>query len=229
METIADRLRRKMKEQGLSQYRLWKMSGVSQPTIKRILDGDSKEPDKSTVEKLAGALGCSYPELYEGTDYLDGEFRHISQQAKLPAPPADEVSIPQFDTGGMGGHGLVLQDQPGVIENWQVSREWAKANIPSCTSYKNLCLVTGFGDSMPDAFNPGDPVIVDTGIRSCTHDGIYFFRVGDEGFIKILQRIPGVGLMAISQNKNYRDWLIQDDMGFEVFGKVLKAWKGRNY
>jgi hypothetical protein len=146
-----------------------------------------------------------------------------------PIVVPDDVTIPQFDTGGMGGHGLVLQDQPGIIENWQVSREWANSNIPSCTSFHNLCIVTGFGDSMPDAFNPGDPVIVDMGIRTCTHDGIYFFRVGNEGFIKILQRIPGVGIMAISQNKNYRDWAIRDDMDFQVFGKVLKAWKGKNY
>ena len=85
------------------------------------------------------------------------------------------------------------------------------------------------GDSMPDTYSPGDPVIIDRGVTQCDHDGIYFFRVGNEWFIKILQRIPGAGILVISQNKNYRDWTLTSDMDFEVFGKVLKAWKGRNY
>lgn len=58
----------KMTEKGFSQYRLWKLSGVSQPTIKRILDGESKEPDKSTVVSLAKALGCTYAYLYDGKE-----------------------------------------------------------------------------------------------------------------------------------------------------------------
>lgn len=182
-----------------------------------------------------GIIGCRAEWLRKGAGPMEGddsvsELSIAQERAPLPQKLLpSEVNIPQFDTGGMGGTGLILQDQPGIIENWQVSQEWAKANIPNCTSFNNLCIVTGFGDSMPEAFNPGDPVIVDLGIRSCTHDGIYFFRVGNEGFIKILQRIPGVGIMAISQNKNYQSWPIREDMDFEVFGKVLKAWKGRNY
>lgn len=140
-----------------------------------------------------------------------------------------EIMIPQYNTGGMGGHGLVLKDQPGVIQNWNVSRDWLQANVPHHTSVNNLCIVTGFGDSMPETYSPGDPLIVDLGVTVCDHDGIYFFRVGDEGFIKRLQRIPGQGILVLSQNKEYRDWTITPDMDFEVFGKVLRAWKGRNY
>lgn len=188
-----------------------------------------------SLKAIATLTGYSYIWLREGIgpkrgDDLESRLGSAESRAVVPQKPSNgEVAIPQFDTGGMGGHGLVLQDQPGIIENWTVSREWAQANIPSCTSFSNLCLVTGFGDSMPDAFSPGDPIIVDLGIKSCTHDGIYFFRVGNEGFIKILQRIPGTGIMAISQNKNYQSWPIREDMDFEVFGKVLRAWKGKNY
>lgn len=164
-------------------------------------------------------------------DRLDGELPPDPGRAvNRPVVPADEVAIPQYKTGGMGGNGgLVLRDQPGTIQNWTVNREWLRANIPYCTSPGNLCIVTGFGDSMPGVFNPGDPVLVDRGVRSCDHDGIYFFRVGNEGFIKILQRIPGSGILVISQNPNYRDWTLKEGMDFEVFGKVLKAWKGENY
>ena len=142
---------------------------------------------------------------------------------------ADELIIPQYNTGGMGGNGLILRDQPGIIQNWSVSREWLSANVPYCSNPSNLCIVTGFGDSMPDMYSPGDPVLVDLGVKLCDHDGVFFFRVGDEGFIKRLQRIPGEGIRVISQNKEYETWTIKPSMDFEVFGKVLKAWKGRTY
>lgn len=141
----------------------------------------------------------------------------------------DEVAILQYDTGGRGGPGLVLRDQPGVIQRWSVSTDWLRANVPHYTSASNLYIVTGFGDSMPDTYNPGDPVLVDTGVTVCDHDGVYFFRVEQEGFIKRLQRIPGQGIRVLSQNKEYEPWTITPDMDFQVFGKVLKAWKGKTY
>ena len=127
------------------------------------------------------------------------------------------------------GDGLMLRDQPGVIQSWRVSPEWLDKNVKNATAAKNLCIVTGFGDSMRPLFNPGDPLIVDRGIRSVDFDAIYFFRVGPEGFIKRLQRIPGMGLTALSENKSYKDWIIEPSMDFEVFGRVLKIWRGEDF
>lgn len=141
----------------------------------------------------------------------------------------DELLIPQFNTGGAMGDGLLLRDQPGVIRGWSVNHEWLNKNLKNHTGAANLCIVTGFGDSMKGMYNSGDPLVVDTGVKKVEFDAVYFFRVGDEGFIKRLQRIPGEGLVAISENKAYRDWTIRPDMDFEVFGRVLKAWKGEDF
>lgn len=141
----------------------------------------------------------------------------------------NDVVIPQFATGGAMGGGLVLRDQPGVIHSWHVSEDWIKRNVKHYSSVRNLCIVTGFGDSMRPLFNPGDPLLVDRGVTTVEYDAIYFFRVDGEGFIKRLQRIPGEGLVAISENKAYRDWTITESMSFEVFGRVLKIWRGEDY
>lgn len=144
--------------------------------------------------------------------------------------PYSDFRIAQYDTGGrMGNSGLVLRDQPGEIRSWSVTSEWLRKNVPNCTAPSNLAIVTGFGDSMRPLYNPGDPLLVDTGVRSVDFDAIYFFRVGDEGFIKRLQRIPGNGLLAISDNDKYRDWPVTKDMDFEVFGRVIKVWKGDDF
>lgn len=122
------------------------------------------------------------------------------------------------------GAGVLLRDQPGVIKSWRVSPDWLNKNIKNHTGAENLAIVTGFGDSMRPMFNPGDPLIVDLGVTTVDFDAVYFFRVGQEGFIKRLQRIPGEGLRAISANKEYESWTIKPDMDFQCFGRVLKVW-----
>lgn len=141
----------------------------------------------------------------------------------------NNISIPQFETGGAMGAGLELRDQPGVIQSWRVSPEWLQKNVKGYSAAANLCIVTGFGDSMRPMFNPGDPLLVDTAVRTVEGDAVYFFRVEREGFIKRLQRIPGQGLTALSENKAYREWVIHPDMDFEVFGRVLKVWRSEDF
>ena len=134
--------------------------------------------------------------------------------------------IKQYDAGGrMGATGLLLQDQPGVIQSWEVSPDWLRKNVRHFSNARNLCIVTGFGDSMRPMFNPGDPILVDTGVTKVDADGVYFFRVGDEGFIKRIQRIPGVGYVVKSSNPEYDPWTINDAMDFAVIGRVIKVWK----
>lgn len=138
--------------------------------------------------------------------------------------------IKQYDTGGAMGSGLVLHDQPGLIHSWNVSDEWLRLNVRHYTAASNLCIVTGFGDSMRPVFNPGDPLLVDRGVSKVEFDGMYFFRVGEEGFIKRLQRVPGDGIRVLSANRdNYEPWTIKQDMDFQVLGRVLKVWCGEEF
>lgn len=146
-----------------------------------------------------------------------------------PAKKDDEFEINQFETGGSMGNGLILRDQPGVIQNWRVNAEWLQKNVRGYSSAKNLCIVTGFGDSMRPLYNPGDPLLIDVSTTSVEFDSIYFFRIGDEGFIKRLQRMPGVGIRVLSDNTRYEAWDIKSDMDFEVFGRVIKVWKSEDF
>ena len=146
------------------------------------------------------------------------------------ASTTDHV-IHQYANGGAMGKGLVLEEQPpGIIRSWSVSREWIRLNVPLYTSLQNICIVTGFGPSMRPLYNPGDPLLMDRGVKKVDQEGVFFFRVGEMGYIKQLQRIPtedGLVLRAKSLNPSYEPFNItrkmQDD--FECFGKILTAWK----
>lgn len=238
METLQDRLREVVPDPELRgiQADIARLCSVSAPTVSNWFH----RPEKvSTISRNHAELICDRynPEISPAW-LADGTLPKERTTTLTVAEPqsvylrketTDEVAIKQYAVGGAMGKGLILQgDQPGIIRNMLVTREWAQKNLRSHTGMQNLCIVTGFGDSMKPLFNPGDPLIIDQGVKTCDVDAVYFFRVGNEGFIKRLQRVPGEGVWALSANKEYKDWLIKKDADFEVFGRVLKAWKGED-
>ena len=59
MSAVGQRIKQERERRGVSQYRLAKLSGVSQPTISAIeADDQTRSPAVDTVEKIARALGC---------------------------------------------------------------------------------------------------------------------------------------------------------------------------
>lgn len=159
----------------------------------------------------------------------DTQERRITM-ADRRSPGSEEVEIPQYkDIGGGMGGGVLLRDQPGEIHGWRVTPEWINKNVKTHSGAANLRIVTGFGDSMRPLYNPGDPLLVDIGVTRIESDAIYFFRVGEEGFIKRLQRVPGIGVRVLSENKAYEPWTISPEMDFEVFAIVIKVWCGTDF
>ena len=59
------RLKQLREERGLSQYRLAKLSGVTQAYISRIEVRDNKSAGGVILQKLATALGCRIEDLLD--------------------------------------------------------------------------------------------------------------------------------------------------------------------
>lgn len=213
---------------GGSKARFIDLTGINQGELSALLKNKSFGEKKArSLEKAAGM-----PDYYLDlviTDEHDNitiiEAKNYSHDTKVKTYTINQYN----EIRGAMGVGVLFEDQPGQITSWQVTQEWLNKNIPSNTGAKNLCIITGFGDSMRGMFNPGDPLVVDTGVKECKHDGVYFFRVGDEGFVKRLQRIPHQGIKVISKNPEYESWFITDGMDFEVLGKVLKVWESTEF
>lgn len=190
------------------------------------------------AKAYAKGFGCS---LHDISPRLAKEIAEASvtleaapNQANIPSSKSETVTVNAYDAGGsMGKTGVVLHDQPGIISRWDVSKQWLNQNIKSHTGVANLCIVTGFGDSMVPMFNPGDPLLVDLGVKSVDFDAVYFFRIDGDGYVKRLQRIPtedGLIIRAISENKKaYEPFDITKKMDFEVLGRVLKVWRSQDF
>lgn len=193
---------------------------VNPSYVSRMLYEEGKAGKKRIGEDMVEKLD----HLYEG--WLDDVENNKKQNNFI----SDEFTINQYhDVRGAMGKGLVLRGETGQITGWKVTNEWLSKNVPANTGTNNLTIVTGFGDSMSGMYNSGDPLIVDVGVKTLEYDGVYFFRIGDEGFIKTLQRIPGEGIRVISENKKYETWTITKEMDFEVLGRVLKAWESKEF
>lgn len=222
----------------LSVDRLAAALQCSRGTAQRIKEGHTNQR-RDTIVHLAKRFDVSEAELLETEEipsYRDAVVIGVPGQNEASSGGKTKTKqlpghvIRQYDTGGAMGSGLVLHDQPGLIHSWSVSDDWLRLNVRHYTSASNLCIVTGFGDSMRPVFNPGDPLLVDRGVSKVDFDGMYFFRVGDEGFIKRLQRVPGEGIRVLSANRdNYDPWTIKPDMDFQVLGRVLKVWCGEEF
>lgn len=218
---------------------------MSQAQYANLRDGakDSKTGKPRGMRKETARRIEVAAEKHEG--WLDVDHSTAQSNAKTQAPAAaphataDEVLITQYDvSGGMDTRGKLILDgeTTGAIKSWRVDREWLRLHVPVYTSLQNLCIVTGFGPSMKPMFNPGDPLLMDRGVQVVDHEGVYFFRVGEQGFIKIIQRVPnfdkpGFVLRIISKNKeDFPPYdLSPTNPEFHVIGKILTVWKSEQY
>lgn len=251
---FGQRLRGKMEEFGLSVADVKRWLGVTHEMARRYSLGQAM-PRAERMDKLAGLVQSSPSFLAYGIeeqpDYVlrdrdnqvtavvqakqndrrESYRRHLDDQL---SPTVEDVVIREYDTGGAMGNGLVLDGMAGVIKSWRVDLEWVRQNVRQYSAIDNLCIVTGFGPSMRPMYNPGDPLLIDRGVTSFDReDAVYFFRVGDHGYIKTVQRIPkpGGGMIyrAKSKNPDYDPFDITEDMDFQVFGKVLTVWKSEQF
>lgn len=218
----AKRINKNLTQEGIAYACGWKTQGAVHQYMNGLIPLNLE-----ALLKFSAALGVAPESISPSLAKMLGKSPVHSKP--ISAESGEHIIDQYHEVLGAMGAGVLLRDQPGQITGWRVTSEWVNKNIPHNTGKQNLRIVTGFGDSMRGMFNSGDPLIVDIGIKSADFDGVYFFRVGNEGFIKRLQRIPGDGIRVLSENKAYEAWTIREGMDFEIFGRVLKVWRSEDF
>lgn len=190
--SIHQRIRDGRKRLGMTEQQFGDAVGVTRGAVQQWEKEGGTAPRRKNQQAVADILGISVAELMAQV----GQASPVSPAGGFGTPVAtqsdpDALVIRQYAAGGGMGRGFNLADNPpGHIKSWHVDHEWLRLNVPVHTGVRNLAIVTGFGPSMRPMFNPGDPLLVDTGVKVIDHEGVYFFRVGEEGFIKLIQRVP---------------------------------------
>ncbi len=84
--TLGKRLKELREKHQLTQYRLAKLSGVSQSHISEIESGD-KEPTTGTLMKICSAMGLTLAEFFaEETPSLPPDLRQLLKEAESLTP-----------------------------------------------------------------------------------------------------------------------------------------------
>lgn len=146
----------------------------------------------------------------------------------MPVRPG-ELDIPQYDVRAAMGDGQVLpSDYIETVRHITVQKEFLVQQGCVFSKPENLCIITGFGESMNKTFSSGDPLIIDRGVNCIEVDGVYLISLDNHLMVKRLQIIAG-GVRVLSDNEAYPP---QDVKGPDlpllvVHARVLLAWRSQ--
>jgi phage repressor protein C with HTH and peptisase S24 domain len=131
-----------MEERGLTAKALGKLAGIGERTVFNYLAGSSA-PTSTNLQKLADALGVSFPWLVGGDEHPgSGVVRETP-----PEKPARKIPVVSYAQAGAGGN---FDDLANQIDEW-VSTD---CRDPNCLA------VIVEGQSMEPAWMPGDIAVV---------------------------------------------------------------------
>lgn len=215
-------LAKAMEAAGLNQSELAERVGIKQPSIARLLTGETKTT--RALDLIARQLQTSPAYLRGETDDptpITGE----TQPAKRFPPgdgPDGTVMIPQLDIGYSMGGGSVFEEyaQTALIP---FPREWLRSLIGG--TFGDLFVARGEGDSMMPTILDSDVVIIDTAQRTITkQDRLWCLNYGDLGMIKRVRMQPDGGALIISDNPAVENFTAYDGE-VQAIGRVI--WIGR--
>ncbi|ATS39282.1 MULTISPECIES: XRE family transcriptional regulator [Xanthomonas] len=196
MDTIGSRVRRERELQGVERRELAAKTGVGYSTLSELERGGMQTTTKLRV--IADALGVSLQWLETGK----GE-----KQPGIPVSPVletekragDYVRVDQLDGDAGMGEGRINDDYPDVIRSMDLTPAYIRSVVGFVPPPGRLVLVTGRGDSMIPIIQPGESLIVDTGVSTFDGDGIYLINTGNGQQIKGLQD-RGDAIYVVSAN-----------------------------
>ena len=197
---IGDKLKKLLKEKGLSQYKLAEITGIPQPQISDYVR-NRYGVSKPTLEKLAQALGVS-PSYF------------IEDEPPKEYPPTPEVvereyiAIPIIT--GVGAGGEVITDNYTLIKRAQLPR-------------KTVSAFEVQGDSMEPTIPKDWLVLIDSEDTELQDGKIYLFaRSGGADNGLVIRRVfkKNGDWVMVPDNRKYAPEKLTDD--WKVVGRVIK-------
>lgn len=215
---LAENLRLRLEELGISQTDLARRVGITQGSIGSLLSGRSQ--GSKHLHRIAKVLGTT-PEKLTG-EYPDlppsalQDRRLGFRGAELDHDPG-QVTIEHIDLRfGMGG---TYVDNPVESTPRRFPLAWLRSFTKAAPQH--LVWTEGDGDSMMPTIMSGDPILIDRSQTVPTMgDGIWAFVFGEVGMIKRLRPLPDGNFEIHSDNQLVRTALATADE-IKVIGRVV--------
>ena len=214
MTTLSERLTALMADKGLSQAELARMIGVKQPSIFKILSGQTLNP--KNILEIATALNVDPHWLKTGEGDPDPSYRIV--EVSEPQNP-NTVRIDILDVEASAGNGAYLSPTEQGLLSQEFDLTFFRQRFGRADA-KHLKLITVKGDSMAPTLESGDLLYVDISENYFAADGLYVFTFDGQTFIKRLQKV-GKEMLVISDNPTYKEWTFTQDDDVFIHGRVI--------
>lgn len=226
-EIKGSRLLSCMKAAGISQSELARRTGLSQPSIGRLITGETKETGK--LIEIAQALGTT-PQYLTGADApppstVESARRGFAGFESAPRREFgdDVMEVREIDLAfGMGGQYLDVQ---AVQESTVLfPAAWVRQYTKSDPSSLRFC--KGDGDSMMPTIGHHDIVLFDLSQNQLNRqDAIWVVALADIGMIKRVRAMPDGSYQIISDNPLIEPQLAVDGE-LHIIGRVVATIRG---
>lgn len=226
--SIAERVKDRRIELGLTQAQLAAMVKTSQQAIEQLENGKTKRP--RYLPELASALGCDVGWLVSGKEALvpagnkesnmppQNQWSGVDVWDSDTPLGDDEVEIPYFKSIELAaGHGCVNnEDHNGFKLRFSKATLRRAGADPACTIAFPV-----HGHSMEPVIPEGTTVTVDLANKRIIDGAIYAIDHGDLLRVKQLFRLPNKKLSIRSYNKiDFPDEEADQD-SVEIIGRVI--------
>lgn len=233
---LAERIAAARNHAGLSQAALSKVLGLTRSSVSQW-EGDYTEPAAANLRAIATKTGVNYEWLSTGRgEMLDGMIDEHLESSQVLSGRRPESGILELDVrAGLGGGGSlesqsVVHDgnfaDPVKSEAWHFPDRFVREEIRAPEN--RVLIVETRGDSMTPTILSGDRVIVDTGHRLPSPDGIYAIRDSYGTIVvkrlQLLRRGDPPIIRIISDNKAHDPEEVGADE-ISIVGRVLWALK----
>jgi len=213
---------------------LSRLTGVPQPTIRRLRTGESPNPRAETIKPLADFFGISISQLRgEATIEIEGTLQKLQSEGEknyvLTAFDTwdsntplrdDEVEIPFFREVELaaGNGSTMIQENNGFklrFSKSTLSKSNVDAGMAAC--------VTVSGNSMEPVLPDGSTIGVDTSKTSIKDGDMYAIDHDGQLRVKTVYRMPtGIRLKSFNNDEwpdeNYN---AEDSQKIKILGRVF--------
>lgn len=214
MTTLSERLTSLMNEKGISQAELARLIGIKQPSVFKILNGETRNPKK--ILEIATALNVDPHWLKTGEGDPDPSYRIV--EVSEPQNP-NTVRVDILDVEASAGNGAYLSPTEQGLLSQEFDLTFFRQQFGRADA-KHLKLITVKGDSMAPTLESGDLLYVDISENYFAADGLYVFTFDGQTFIKRLQKV-GKEMLVISDNPTYKEWTFTQGDDVFIHGRVV--------
>lgn len=196
--SLADRVRQRREELGLTQTQLAELVGMRQQSVAELESGSTKNPRK--LLELADALHTSPVWLKTGkVDSNATNLEGVSVWDDEDAEEEDDVYLPFFKEAQLAaGDGRVVElDSEGRRLKFSL-RSLKKLGVKP----ENAACMTVWGNSMEPVLPDGATVAIDKSVTDIKDGEIYAIDHDGMARVKMLYRIPGGGVRLRSFNSD---------------------------